>query len=212
VTDIIPRLKEPETHYPGNFDTPKRANAMLSCLCQEAAEEIESLRQKLAGQNEYYENVMQDGGNRIKALRQQLAEKNAEIERLKSTPPEKREDLRCVISDLCDQVRERDQQLAASQAREQQLREALSKCESVLYNRDRFADDVEAHKAAVIALSLPADTTALQSMIAKAGEVMLERCASEFNQQHVEYFGDTIQLAIRTIPAVTIEDLKGGAA
>lgn len=27
MTDSIERLKEPETHYPGNFDTPKRANA-----------------------------------------------------------------------------------------------------------------------------------------------------------------------------------------
>ena len=41
--ELIERLKEPEAHYPGNFDTPKRANAMLSCLCQEAADEIESL-------------------------------------------------------------------------------------------------------------------------------------------------------------------------
>ena len=48
MTDIIERLKEPEAHYPGNFDTPKRANAMLSCLCQEAAEEIERLRGALA--------------------------------------------------------------------------------------------------------------------------------------------------------------------
>ena len=46
MTDIIERLKEPEAHYPGNFNTPKRAYAMLSCLCQEAAEEIEQLRQR----------------------------------------------------------------------------------------------------------------------------------------------------------------------
>ena len=41
MSDIVEQLKEPESHYPGNFDTPKRANAMLSCLCQEAAETIE---------------------------------------------------------------------------------------------------------------------------------------------------------------------------
>lgn len=52
MTDIIERLKEPETHYPGNFDTPKRANAMLSCLCQEAAEEIEHLRQQIADRSQ----------------------------------------------------------------------------------------------------------------------------------------------------------------
>lgn len=48
MNDIVERLKEPELHYPGNFRTPLRANAMLSCLCQEAAETIESLRQQLA--------------------------------------------------------------------------------------------------------------------------------------------------------------------
>ena len=48
MADIIDLLKEPEAHYPGNFDTPKRANAILACLCQEAAEEIEQLRQQLS--------------------------------------------------------------------------------------------------------------------------------------------------------------------
>ena len=52
MTDIIERLKEPEVHYPGNFNTPKRANAMLSCLCQEAAEEIEQLRQQIADRSQ----------------------------------------------------------------------------------------------------------------------------------------------------------------
>lgn len=50
------------------------------------------------------------------ALRQQLAEAQAQIESLKTIPPYKREDLCCVISDLCEQVRERDKQLAAAQA------------------------------------------------------------------------------------------------
>ena len=52
MADIIERLKEPEEHYPGNFNTPKRANAMLSCLCQEAAEEIEQLRQQIADRSQ----------------------------------------------------------------------------------------------------------------------------------------------------------------
>ena len=37
----------------------------------------------------------------------------AEVERLKTTPAHKREDLRCVISDLCEQVRAREEQLEA---------------------------------------------------------------------------------------------------
>lgn len=42
--DLVSRLNEPEVHYPANFDTPKRANAILSALCQEAADEIERLK------------------------------------------------------------------------------------------------------------------------------------------------------------------------
>ena len=42
--DLISRLEEPDVHYPHNFDTPKRANAILSSLCQEAADEIERLQ------------------------------------------------------------------------------------------------------------------------------------------------------------------------
>lgn len=37
---LIAQLKDPEIHFPGNFDTVKRANAMLMCLCQEAADAL----------------------------------------------------------------------------------------------------------------------------------------------------------------------------
>ena len=37
----------------------------------------------------------------------------AEVERLKTTPAHKREDLHCVISDICEQVRAREEQLEA---------------------------------------------------------------------------------------------------
>lgn len=42
----------------------------------------------------------------IEQLRKTVAEQAAEIERLNTTPPSLREDLRCVISDLCRQVRD----------------------------------------------------------------------------------------------------------
>jgi len=42
--DITTILDDPEKMYPGNFDTPQRANAFLFGLCQEAAEEIKKLR------------------------------------------------------------------------------------------------------------------------------------------------------------------------
>jgi hypothetical protein len=43
MTDLIKILNNPEEHYPGNFDTPQRANALLTGLCQDAATEIERL-------------------------------------------------------------------------------------------------------------------------------------------------------------------------
>ena len=36
-------LDEPDVHYPGNFNTPKRANALLMGLAQEAADELRRL-------------------------------------------------------------------------------------------------------------------------------------------------------------------------
>jgi hypothetical protein len=40
-------LNNPEEHYPGNFDTPQRANALLTGLCQDAAKEIDRLNKAL---------------------------------------------------------------------------------------------------------------------------------------------------------------------
>jgi hypothetical protein len=43
-------LNNPEEHYPGNFDTPQRANALLTGLCQDAAKEIERLNAEVLEQ------------------------------------------------------------------------------------------------------------------------------------------------------------------
>ncbi len=40
---LVKILTNPEEHYPGNFDTPQRANALLTGLCQDAATEIKRL-------------------------------------------------------------------------------------------------------------------------------------------------------------------------
>jgi hypothetical protein len=50
MTDLIKILNNPEEHYPGNFDTPQRANAMLTGLCQDAANEIERLNAEVLEQ------------------------------------------------------------------------------------------------------------------------------------------------------------------
>jgi hypothetical protein len=44
-------LNNPEEYYPGNFDTPQRANALLTGLCQDAATEIERLNKALKEKN-----------------------------------------------------------------------------------------------------------------------------------------------------------------
>jgi len=41
--NLVKLLNNPEDYYPGNFETPEKANAFLMCLCQEAADEIERL-------------------------------------------------------------------------------------------------------------------------------------------------------------------------
>jgi hypothetical protein len=44
MTELVKILNNPEEHYPGNFDTPERANALLTGLCQDAATEIAKLQ------------------------------------------------------------------------------------------------------------------------------------------------------------------------
>ena len=55
MNDIVTTLDDPEKVYPDNFDTPKRANALLFGLCQEAAEEIKKLRANIETLHAMYE-------------------------------------------------------------------------------------------------------------------------------------------------------------
>jgi hypothetical protein len=50
MNDLIKILNNPEEHYPGNFDTPQRANALLTGLCQDAANEIAKLQAEVLEQ------------------------------------------------------------------------------------------------------------------------------------------------------------------
>jgi hypothetical protein len=69
--DLTELLNNPEEHYPGNFDTPQRANALLTGLCQDAAKEIAKLQAEVLEQC----RVNGMGAAREDALR-------AEVERL----------------------------------------------------------------------------------------------------------------------------------
>lgn len=57
MNDIVTVLNDPEKVYPGNFDTPQRANALLFGLCQEAAGEIKKLRGEIETLYAMYEVV-----------------------------------------------------------------------------------------------------------------------------------------------------------
>ena len=46
MADIVDELENPEQYYPMNFTSPKKANAMLTALCQDAADEIRKLRKQ----------------------------------------------------------------------------------------------------------------------------------------------------------------------
>jgi hypothetical protein len=50
MSDLTKILNNPEEHYPGNFDTPQRANALLTGLCQDAANEIAKLQAEVLEQ------------------------------------------------------------------------------------------------------------------------------------------------------------------
>lgn len=54
-----------------------------------------------------------------------IAERDAEVRRLKTTPANKREDLHCVINDLAEQVREREQRIEELERQRNRLVTAL---------------------------------------------------------------------------------------
>ena len=164
MTDIIEQLKDPDIHFPGNFDTPKRANAMLSCLCQEAAEEIEALRAEIEQMSIEVERYMFSS----------MQEYNAVVE-----------------------------QLAASQAREQQLREYLHRL-ACLGNGAHYGTS-DGNRIAQVALALQQDTTALQAMIAKAGEVMRKRAIAEMAD--IAPYEHRVE-KLNSIQPITLDDLK----
>ena len=78
--ELIDQLNEPDKHFPGNFDTPKQANALLMCLCQEAAGVIKSQAAEIAELREMAENignlhsVTLDEYSKLKTLCDQMGE------------------------------------------------------------------------------------------------------------------------------------------
>ena len=94
------------------------------------------------------------------------------------------------------------EQLAASQLREQQLREALEVVNNAGDDEWYPYTPEQAKKVISEALTLPQDASAIEAMIKKAGEVMRERfmCARGNGQLY--------PVEIRALPGVTLEDLR----
>lgn len=133
----------------------------------------------------------------LDGLRQQLAAKDAEIDRLRSIESIARE---YGIIGFVD-IEQIHNQLEASQAREQQYREAL---ENILRHPEYAAGCAYYARNA---LALPQDATALEAIVQRAGEVMRERCAQEAWNREPEFNGP-LETEIRILPGVTMDDLK----
>lgn len=153
------------------------------------------------------------------SLRQQLAEANVEIERLNFKL--QNQALDCIAAD--GQAFDSWQQLAASQAVNQQLREALIVCVCAMQDYQAGIGITEmfdkGENLGRLALqSVAQDTTALSAMIAKAGEVMRERCANSCIDRSIgtdpDDFDEWDQCnyscaeAIRALHVVTLNDIK----
>ena len=121
------------------------------------------------------------------------------------------------------------QQLAAAQAREQQYREALENCRllAARHRKEEWAAHVLRFCGDAGVIGSPirnTDTTALEAMIQKAGEVVKKQCVYAINTQknpaQTSYANglvfdpannmvDKCACAIRALPGVTLSDLKG---
>ena len=143
---------------------------------------------------EQADRVNEDALELIKGVMQKHTA--AMLEAVKERVTKQREKARS----LTDELNEVRRQLAASQAREEKLREALHMAESAL---DECRDYPVTYTEVVEALCIPADDTALRDLIQKAGEVMRERCRFS-----VPFGQIAIREAIRELPGVTLKDLK----
>lgn len=107
----------------------------------------------------------------------------------------------------------REEQLAASQAREQQLREALDELVDLVQAimEGEYKPDSFTCQPALQALALPQDTTALEAMIAKAGDVAAAKARQaciDLGAKGIDYFNyKSFVGAIDKLPSIKLEDI-----
>lgn len=160
--------------------------AMIEAFVHGTPNALEIKERCIQTQESELEQVIEENNN----LRNHRNELSDELESLRQQLTEAKFARRQAETDKSDVERT----LAASQAREQQLLEALT----VVDGNSNYPITVEA-------LALPQDTTALEALIARAGEVMRERCAD--STPHI-----SCDATIRALPGVTLEDLIAEAA
>lgn len=162
------------------YDAERRASESLRQQLAASQDENESLRRANKECVEYFNDMQKD-----------LAAANAEIERLKTNAFERTNQL---IDGMLAQ--------ASIQACGMKLREALEVVNNAGDDEWYPYTPEQAKKAIGEALALPQDTSALEAMIQKAGEVMRERVMQARGK------GQLYPMDIRAIPGVTLVDLR----
>ena len=143
------------------------------------------------------------------------ASRDAEIARLKTVPMKYRR--MEFNANLQDENVKLSKQLAAEQAKNVELRDFIARAQ-VSSGVCCCGDVMDGHASPMVCghspvdmwdhavrklLDAPSDTSSLEAIVKKAGEVMRERCASESCRSHGFPMSE-----IRALPAVTLEDLK----
>lgn len=152
----------------------------------------------------------QINANDIKYVRADIAEAELEAARAEI------EQLMAYNETRTAEVLAATQRLAAEQAKNVELREALeSAINGLTWWMDNMPQDVTDVDFAEIdalqeALAAPSDTSALEAIVKKAGEVM-RRWATDQEMLKGHAGPLIVVYAIRALPAVTLDDLKGGA-
>lgn len=137
----------------------------------------------------------------------------AENERLKATPPDQRQDLHCVVSDIAAECRELHDQLtaartalAAAETRETKLRDELEKI-ACLGNGNMHGNST-VNCMAIDALAQPRDDSALREMIAGVCEECAQACKSFQWKHRAMVFNDELERCVCAIRALA-EKAKG---
>jgi hypothetical protein len=162
--------------------------------------EADNLRQQLAEQQKLYLDASSQWNAYEDELRQQLADmtQDRDVWMLKAKTRPGR---------VADSVPV--EQLAAAQADNERLREVLEDYVNNSNEHDCGGGDVvvatcESREKAVKAIASPTDTSALEAMIAKAGEVTQIRAENTATRNGQRRTAE----AIRALPGVKLEDLR----